>query len=394
MENVIYTYIKIWREDMVYLDYVSTTPLNDEVNKMYQSLLNDYFANADSLYSLGLQTSSLMEKSRHLIADMLNVKDTEIFFTSGASESNNIAIKGCAFQYQNRGKHIITSAIEHSSVYNTFVQLRDVFGFEVDFISVDNNGYLNLNELEMKIRPDTILVSIMYVNNEVGVVNPIDKIRQIITKRNIKTKFHVDMVQALGKVPVDLTLVDMASFSAHKIYGLKGSGVLFKKESTTLIPLINGGQQESGLRGGTSNTATHTMFAKTLRLALENADQKYQYVRSLNLYVREQLKTLKDIVINTPIEGSSPYILNFSCVGYKPEVILHALEAQECYVSTKSTCSSHKNDVSRTLGAMHLPEKIAQSAIRISFSHLTTQEDVDAFLYHLSTILKTIKKQR
>ena len=167
---------------MIYLDYVSTTPLNSEVNKMYQSLLNNYFANSDSLYSLGIQTSRLMEQSRHLIAEMLNVKPTEIIFTSGASESNNMAIKGCAFQYQNRGKHIITTAIEHSSVYNTFVQLRDVFGFEVDFISVDQEGNLNLDELASKIRKDTILVSTMYVNNEIGVINPIRKIKEIIKK--------------------------------------------------------------------------------------------------------------------------------------------------------------------------------------------------------------------
>lgn len=379
---------------MIYLDYVSTTPINHEVNQMYQSLLNDYFANADSLYSLGLQTSGLMEKSRSLIAELLHVKASEIFFTSGASESNNTALKGCAFQYQNRGKHIITSAIEHSSVYNTCLQLRDVFGFEVDFISVDKSGFLNLEELESKIRNDTILVSIMQVNNEVGVINPIQKIYSIIQKKNPKIKFHVDMVQALGKIPVDLSFVDLASFSAHKIYGLKGSGILFKRESTTLVPLISGGQQESGLRAGTSNTATHTMFAKTLRLALEDQQNKWNYVQSLNQYVREFLSKEQDIVINTPIENSSPYILDFSCVGYKPEVILHALEAKDCYVSTKSTCSSHKNDVSRTLAAMQLPLEVAQSAIRISFSHMTTKEEIDAFLYHLSTILKTIKKQR
>lgn len=379
---------------MIYLDYVSTTPLNQEVKDMYQSLLNDYFANADSLYSLGLQTSSLMEKSRSLTAQMLGVKPTEIIFTSGASESNNAAIKGCAFQYQNRGKHIITSAIEHSSVHNTCIQLRDVFGFDVDFISVDEQGMLDLQELQDKIREDTILVSIMYVNNEIGVINPIHQIREILSQKNKKTKLHVDMVQALGKIPIDLSFVDLASFSAHKIYGLKGSGVLYKKETTSLIPLISAGQQEYGIRGGTSNTATHTMFAKTLRLALENQNQKYQYVKSLNRYVRQTLMTLDDIVINTPEVNSSPYILNFSCVGYKPEVILHALEAQECYVSTKSTCSSHKNDVSRTLAAMHLPDAIAKSAIRISFSDLTTQNEIEEFLFHLKTILKTIKKQR
>ncbi len=379
---------------MIYLDYVSTTPLNDEVNKMYQSLLNDYFANADSLYSLGLQTSSLMEKSRSLTAELLNVKQSEIFFTSGATESNNTAIKGCAFQYQNRGKHIITSAIEHSSVYNTCVQLRDVFGFDVDFISVLANGQVNLNELSKKIRPDTILVSIMYVNNEVGSINPIDKIRDIIKVMNPKTKFHVDMVQAMGKIPIDLSIVDMASFSAHKIYGLKGSGVLYKKESMSLVPLVCGGQQESGIRGGTSNTATHTLFAKTLRLVLENQEQHYRYVSTLNHYVREALSQESEVVINTPMENSSPYILNFSCVGYKPEVILHALESHDCYVSTKSTCSSHQNDVSKTLAAMNLSDDVAKSAIRISFSHLTTKEDIDKFIYHLSSILKTIKKQR
>lgn len=379
---------------MIYLDYVSTTPLNSEVNKMYQSLLNEYFANADSLYSLGIQTSRLMEQSRSLVAEMLHVKPHEIIFTSGASESNTTAIKGCAFQYQNRGKHLITTAIEHSSVYNTFVQLRDVFGFEVDFISVNHDGSINLEELKSKIRNDTILVSVMYVNNEVGVINPIKEIRNIIQSINPKVKFHVDMVQALGKIPVDLSVVDLASFSAHKIYGLKGSGILFKRESTTLVPLINGGQQEDGMRGGTSNTATHTMFAKTLRLALENQEQKYKHVQELNHYVREQLQKEKDIVINTPLDNSSPYILNFSCIGYKPEVILHALEKEECYVSTKSTCSSHKSDVSKTLAAMHLNDAIASSAIRISFSHLTTKQEVDEFLFHLRHILKTIKKQR
>lgn len=379
---------------MIYLDYVSTTPLNYEVNTMYQSLLNDHFANADSLYSLGLQTSSLMEKSRSLVASMLHVKTNEIIFTSGASESNSTAIKGAAFQYQNRGKHIITTAIEHSSVYNTCLQLRDVFGFDVDFLSVDSQGQIDINELENMMREDTILISMMYVNNEVGMILPIQEVAEVIKRKNPKIKFHVDMVQALGKLPIDLSFVDLASFSAHKIYGLKGSGLLYKKESTTLIPLINGGQQENGLRGGTSNTATHTMFAKTLRLVLENREAHYTYVQSLNNYVRKELLQIPGIVINTPVSHSSPYILNFSAVGYKPEVILHALEDYECYVSTKSTCSSHKNDVSRTLASMNIPMDIAKSAIRISFSHLTTQDEIDEFLFHFKHILKIIKKQR
>ncbi|MCD8028465.1 MAG: cysteine desulfurase [Erysipelotrichaceae bacterium] len=379
---------------MIYLDYVSTTPLDKQINQSYQSLLNNYFANADSLYNLGIQTSALMEKSRTLVSQMLKVKNTEIIFTSGASEANNMAIKGIAFQYQNRGKHIITSTIEHSSVYNTCLQLRDVFGFDVDFVSVDKNGHINLDELKTLIRDDTILIAIMDVNNEVGSIQPIQKIRKIIDEINPKVKFHVDMVQALGKIPVDLSICDTASFSAHKIYGLKGSGVLYKNDATTLVPLINGGQQENNLRGGTSNTATHTMFAKTLRLALENNEKKYQYVQSLNTYVRNELKDMDDIVINTPYQQSSPYILNFSCVGYKPEVILHALEEKDIYVSTKSTCSSHKNDISRTLKAMGVDEAIGQSAIRISFSSMTTQDEVETFIKTLKEILKKVKKQR
>ncbi len=379
---------------MIYLDYVSTTPLNTEVKSMYESLLKDYFANGDSLYSLGLQTNALMEKSRALVAQMLGVKQNEIIFTSGASESNNTAIKGCAFQYANRGRHVITTAVEHSSVYNTFIQLRDVFGFEVDFLKTNIYGEINLNELRSLIRQDTILISVMMVNNEVGMVFPIHEIREIINNTNPKIKFHVDMVQALGKLPLPIADVDLASFSAHKIYGLKGSGVLIKKDTTTIVPLISGGQQEFNLRGGTSNTATHTMFAKTLRLALENQQAHYEHTMKINLYVRQELLKIPGIVINTPEKAFSPYILNFSCVGYKPEVLLHALEAKEIYVSTKSTCSSHKNDVSRTLHAMGISQDIAQSAMRISFSHLTTIKEIDQFLIDLKDVLNTIKKQR
>lgn len=379
---------------MIYLDYVSTTPLRKEILETYNNLLTKYFANADSMHSLGFEVNSLMEKSRSLIAQLLYVKENELFFTSGASESNNTAIKGCAFAYMNRGKHIITSSIEHSSVYNTCLQLRDVFGFDVDFISVDQNGSIDLKELEEKIRDDTILVSIMQVNNEVGTIQPIKEISNMIRKKNPKTKFHVDMVQALGKIPIDLSLVDLASFSAHKIYGLKGSGLLYKNHSTTLVPLIIGGQQETGLRGGTSNAPVNIVLAKTIRLALEDFDYKYKKVQELNIYLRNYLNSRDDIVINTPQDNASPYILNFSPLGYKPEVLVHDLESMGCYISTKSTCSSKKNDISRTLVAMNIDPYIAQSALRISFSHITTKEDVDSFIKALSISLDRIKKQR
>lgn len=377
---------------MIYLDYVSTTPLDKEVNQMYQSLLNDYFANADSLYSLGLQTSSLMEKSRSLIADMLDVKPTEIFFTSGASESNNIAIKGCAFQYQNRGKHIITTSIEHSSVYETCKELEEVFGFEVTYLPVDHTGHIHIDDLKKSIRNDTILVSVMCINNEVGSIQPIEEIKNVL-KDHPLVKFHVDMVQALGKIKIDLKGIDCASFSAHKINGLKGSGLLFKRKSTTLVPLINGGQQEFGLRGGTSNACTYIVLAKTLRLALENFDQKEKYVSKLNKYLIKELQTIPDVIINTRGKVSS-HIVNFSCIGYKPEVILHALEEKDILISTRSACSSKTSDVSRVMQQLHLPDEVAKSALRVSISDLTKEEEIDKFIYCLKEVLDSIKKQR
>ena len=205
---------------MIYLDYVATTPLDEEIRSTYTKLLTTYFANSDSAYAPGYEVSRLIEQSRAHIAKLLHVSPDELIFTSCASESNNTAIKGTAFQYMNRGKHIITTAFEHSSVANTFKQLEEVFGFDVDYVSIDSNGHLDLKELESLIREDTILVSTMYVNNEVGTINPIHKIASIVHKKNPKTKYHVDMVQALGKLPITLDDIDLATFSAHKVFGL------------------------------------------------------------------------------------------------------------------------------------------------------------------------------
>ena len=378
---------------MIYLDYVATTPLDEEIRHTYTKLLTTYFANSDSAYSLGYEVSRLIEQSRDHIAKLLHVHSDELIFTSCASESNNTAIKGTAFQYMNRGKHIITTAFEHSSVTNTFKQLEEVFGFDVDYVSVDKNGHLDLKELESLIREDTILVSTMYVNNEVGTINPIHEIASIIHKKNPKTKYHVDMVQALGKLPITLDDVDLATFSAHKIFGLKGSGLLYKKRSTSIVPLINGGQQENGLRGGTSNACTQIVLAKTMRKAIESQSKHYQYVKELNDYLRNKLKEMDSIVINSP-EDASPFILNISCPHYKPEVLVHDLEAKGIYLSTKSACSSKKVDISHTLAAMHLDPMISSSALRLSFSHLTTKQELDTFINALQETLKRTRKQR
>ena len=378
---------------MIYLDYVATTPLRSEVLSTYNNLLEKYFFNADSMYDKGIEVNRLMEHSRKLISEMLKVKEDELIFTSCGSESNNLAIKGVAFQYQNRGKHIITTAIEHSSVYETCKELEKTFGFEVTYLKVDQKGRISLQELQDSIRDDTILVSIMYVNNEIGVINPIEEIKQIVKKYD-KIKLHFDMVQALGKLPIDLTDVDLASFSAHKIYGLKGSGLLFKRRSTTIVPLINGGQQEFGMRGGTSNACSNIVFAKTLRLALENFDNKAKHIKMINSYARKCLNQIEGVIINSDETCCISSILNFSCPGYKPEVILHGLESEEIYLSTRSACSSKSENISRIMAQLNLDKEIASSALRISFGEHTTIEDIDKFCYYLQESLRKLKKQR
>lgn len=376
---------------MLYLDYVATTPLHKEVLETYHQLLKDKFANSDSIHGLGVEVENLMEKSRALIAKMLVCKPQELIFTSGASEANNLAIKGVCFQYKNRGNHIITTAIEHSSVYETFKQLEEDFGFEVTYLPVSKDGKLDLEVLKNAMTPKTILVSCMMVNNEVGMILPIDDIKQIV-KGYPQCHLHVDMVQALGKIPVSLEGIDLATFSAHKIYGLKGSGLLYKRNKVQIKAQICGGQQEYGLRAGTSNAITNIMFAKTMRLALDNQKHKLQHVTSLNQQLREYFKTLDRCVINSPA-NSSPYILNVSLLDYKPEVITHALESKGIYISTKSACSTKKVSMARTLEAMGVDEEVGNSALRISFSHLTTKEDIHYFIDSLNEILKTVKKR-
>jgi len=377
---------------MLYLDYAATTPVNQEVQETYAKIIHEHFGNADSLHQLGLEASSLMERSRSLIASLLKIATNEVIFTSGASEANNLAIKGVAFQYQKRGKHLITTSVEHSSVYETCKQLEESFGFEVTYLKVNQDGELSLEELEKAIRSDTILVSIMHVNNEVGMIYPIEEIKKI-TKKYPNVHLHVDMVQALGKIPIDLTDIDLASFSAHKIYGLKGSGILVKKNSTQLLPLITGGQQEFNLRAGTSNVPTNIVLAKTIRLALEDLDKKSEHVRMLNQMLRNYFLNLEHAHINSPI-NASPYIVNVSLLDYKPETLIHALEELGIYISTKSACTTKKNTISRTLKAMNSSDAIGNAALRISLSHTMKEADIEYFTTSLDGILESIKKQR
>ena len=362
----------------VYLDAVSTTNINKDVLETYKKLLDEHYCNSDALYDDGVAIYDMQEKSRKLICDMLKVNDNELIFTAGASEANSLAIKGLALKHKDK-KHLITSSYEHSSVYNSFKQLQEEFGFEVTYLIPNESGNITVDMVKDALRDDTLLVSIMMVNNEIGAINDIDAIGKLV-KKHSGTYFHSDITQALGKVDIDLTNVDMASFSAHKIHGLKGSGALMRKQHVELLPLISGGQQEFSTRGGTSNALANIVLAKTLRIALENMKSNNEYLLDLHNYLVEKLDGL--VKINSK-ENALATLLNIS-TPIKSEVLLNALNSKGIMVSSKSTCGSRKNEKNRALSALNVDEDYA---IRVSFDYTNKKEDIDYFVNSLKEIL-------
>ncbi len=373
------------QHNRVYLDYASTTPVSPEVLKAYKGLLDVWFVNSESLYQEGAQLHQLMEKSRLQTASLLNVRSNEIIFTSGASEASSLAIKGTAFLHLEKKGHFITSTVEHSSVTNCFKQLEEL-GFEVSWLNVDASGKVSLDDVKKELRQDTLLVSIMMVNNEVGTIQPIDEIKTYV-KKHSRALMHVDCVQALGKIPIHLNDIDMASFSAHKIHGLKGSGVLFCRQHVDLMPLICGGQQEFGRRGGTENALVNVMFAKTLRLALENQARSFEHVKMLHDVCVDELSKLPDIELNSPSDGL-PHIVNFSCRTMLSEVLMNALNTRGFCISAQSTCHSKSKAPSFVLKAMGYSDKRALSSIRLSFSYETTLQEVMQFIETLKECIQ------
>ena len=362
----------------VYLDAVSTTNINKDVLETYKKLLDEHYCNSDALYDDGVAIYDMQEKSRKLICDMLKVNDNELIFTAGASEANSLAIKGLALKHRDK-KHLITTIYEHSSVYNSFKQLEEEFGFDVTYLKPDDNGVISAEAVKSVLRDDTLLVSIMMVNNEIGAINDIKAIGDVV-KKHSGTYFHTDITQALGKVDIDLSNVDMASFSAHKIHGLKGSGALMRKQHVELLPIISGGQQEFSIRGGTSNALANIVLAKTLRIALENKDKYDAYLSDLHDYLMNRLNGLvtinsKDSALKTLVNISTPI---------KSEVLLNALNSKGVMVSSKSTCGSRKNEKNRALSALNVDEDYA---IRVSFDYTNTKEDIDYFIESLKEIL-------
>lgn len=376
---------------MIYLDNSATTKPFDDVIDSYVKVSTNYFGNPSSLHGIGGQAEKLLSQSRLQIASLLHVKPQEIIFTSGGSEGNNTAIKGIALQYQNRGKHIVTTSIEHPSVSEACNQLTEL-GFEITYLPVDNNGVISIESLKNAIREDTILVSIIHVNNEVGTIQPIEEIGELLEKYP-KIIYHVDHVQGIGKTYLDINKakLDLCTISGHKFNGLKGTGVLFVRQGVRIKSLIAGGDQEIQKRAGTENVAGFVSLAKALRLTIEKRDGAIQHLTALKKEIIEQLSKMHGVKIHTPEKSSAPHIINFSIDGLKPEVFVHLLEEKEIYVSTTSACSSKKNEPSKTLLAMGVPVVEANSSIRISLSHQNKMEEVPILINAIENAIQKLQ---
>lgn len=361
---------------MIYLDYSATTPVDERVLNSYLKVTRDYIGNANSIHLLGGMSRELLIQATNQIADILNCHPKEIIFTSGASESNTTAIKGVAIKYANRGRHIITSKLEHKSVLEVMGYLSSI-GFEIDFVNLQDNGQVDLKHLEELIREDTIMISICCVNSETGFKQPLKTIRQVINKKNPNVIFHSDLTQALGKTRFYLSDLDLASFSSHKIFAPKGVGILYKKRDLNIDTLIYGTTENCPFRGGTPALPLIVSFSKAMRLANDKLESNIKKCQKLK---EELLKGLSKY----PIQINSndlcvPQIVNFSLLKIKSETFVHALEKHDIYVSTTTACSSKEE--STVLKAIAKGDKsVSTTSIRVSISHQTTMEEIHEFL--------------
>lgn len=365
---------------MVYFDHAATTPPDEEVIRTVAEVMARHYGNPSSLHRLGEESERLLDKARAVGAKALGVKPHELVFTGGATESNNLAIKGVAWQFINRGKHLITTRTEHPSVLESMRQLESM-GWEVTYLSVDSEGQVFPEQVREALRENTVLVSIMHVNNETGTIQPVGDIGRMLKSCSSRVLFHVDGVQGFGKLKLSIpeSGIDLYSLSGHKLRGPKGVGLLYIREGLKLMPLLAGGGQEGGFRSGTENVPYIVAFAKALRLAAEGQEarsQKYYRLRDLLLH---GLAELPQLTVNSPEQGA-PHIVNFSYPGMKAEALLHMLEEEGFYVSTRSACSSKRSEPSRILLEMGKSKEVASSGIRISLGDEHEQADIDALL--------------
>lgn len=361
---------------MIYLDYSATTPVDLEVFDTLSKVTKNFIGNANSIHSLGQKSSALLESATKQIADIFGVNPSEIVYTSGATEANNMALIGAALANHKKGKHIIVSKLEHPSIYAICDYLKTM-GFEISYVNNDKEGLIDFDDLKEKVREDTILVSICAVNSEIGVRQPLKMIRQIIKKENMGTIFHSDMTQAIGKVSVNMHDVDLASMSGHKIFGPKGIGFLYKSSMVKITPLIYGSGKSNDLKPGTPPLPLIAALSKAIRLANDGLEKRERFVSLLNDKITSSLSKYPNIIINKT-KYSIPQILNISVMDVMPEVMVHALDKHEIYVSTNTACSS--GDISNSVIAIYNDINRAKHTLRISLSYVTTTEEVNKFL--------------
>ncbi|MDY5974537.1 cysteine desulfurase family protein [Streptococcus pluranimalium] len=380
---------------MIYFDNAATTQAYPEALKTYQEVATKIWGNPSSLHRLGNQATRIMEASRQQIASLIGKEAGEIFFTSGGTEADNWALKGIAFEKASYGKHIIVSAIEHPAIKESAKWLSQ-HGFEVSYAPVDADGFLDVAAFQGLLRPDTILVSIMAVNNEVGTVQPIQVISDLLADCPTIT-FHVDAVQAIGKIPTESYLtdrVDLASFSGHKFHAVRGVGFLYKKSGKKISPLLTGGGQETDLRSTTENVAGIAAMAKALRLVKDKESVALTKIVKMKEVILSELRTYDDVILFSGTDGFAPNIITFGIKGVRGEVVVHAFEEHDIFISTTSACSSKAGKPAGTLIAMGVPVKAAQTAVRISLDDDNDMGQVEQFLTILKQVYQKTQKVR
>ncbi|MCB4977268.1 cysteine desulfurase [Streptococcus mutans] len=380
---------------MIYFDNSATTLPYPEAIKTYEEVATKIFGNPSSLHQLGSQSSRILQASRQQIAELLGKRTDEVFFTSGGTEGDNWVIKGLAFEKQRYGKHIIVSDIEHPAVKESAKWLQTQ-GFEVDFAPVDKKGFVKVDVLAKLLRPDTILVSIMAVNNEIGSVQPIKAISKLLADK-ASISFHVDAVQAIGKIATDDYLtdrVDFATFSGHKFHSVRGVGFIYKKAGKKISPLLNGGGQEAGFRSTTENVAGIAATAKALRIVLDKAKIGQKQLLAMKRILFDSLSHYDDVILFSEMEYFAPNILTFGIKGVRGEVLVHAFEEHDIYISTTSACSSKAGKPAGTLISMGISSKLAQTAVRLSLDENNDMSQVEQFLTIFKQIYEKTKKVR
>ena len=379
-----------------YFDNSATTRVFDSVKDVVVKVMTEDYGNAAAKHLKGVEAENYIKEARSIIAKTLKVQDKEILFTSGGSESNNMALIGTAQAYKRAGNHIISSNIEHASVYRPLEYLEEQ-GFEVTYLPVDHQGHIDLKELEGALRPETILVSIMYVNNEIGSVEPIEEISKVIKKKNPDTILHVDAIQAYGKLEIypKRQGIDLMSVSGHKLHGPKGVGFLYIGEGVKIKPLIYGGGQQKGLRSGTENVPGVAGLGEAVKEVFTNHQEKLDNLYGLKDYFMTRIQELDGVWLNSqPGRESAPQIVSVSFEGIRSEVLLHALEEKEIYVSSGSACSINHPGVSGALKGIGVKKELLDGTLRFSFGLFNTREEIDYAMEALKELLPILRRYK